>query len=117
MSPKPVEEYPFLEKGPTNDNDLTQLQGHFDNLENHAFEQVRVKSRRKSLDLWHTVRIERSIESQTIEVFFDGKLTLSSEDTTIAWGRIGVGSFDDTARFRHIRIWAKEVRDADGSPW
>jgi hypothetical protein len=39
-------------------------------------------------------------------IFFDGSKSavLSATDTTIKSGRVGVGSFDDTAEFRNIEV-------------
>jgi hypothetical protein len=39
-------------------------------------------------------------------VFVDGGAApiMVATDTTLAWGRAGVGSFDDTAEFRHIVV-------------
>lgn len=69
---------------------------------------------------WHTVRIERGVSApERTEVYFDGATTptVSSSDLTIRWGRLGVGSFDDTARFRALRVWAPETRPAEGNPF
>jgi len=65
---------------------------------------------------WHTVRLERSLASGTIRVFFDDMETpvLETKDTTHGWGRIGFGSFDDSGRFARVRVWAPEVRVASG---
>jgi hypothetical protein len=32
---------------------------------------------------------------------------LSANDTTLQWGRIGVGSFDDTGAFKNLRVTGK----------
>lgn len=55
---------------------------------------------------WHRVRVTRDGTTGRIEVFFDkSKIPiLSAVDTTITSGRVGVGSFDDTAEFRRIRV-------------
>ncbi len=69
---------------------------------------------------WHTVRVERGVHTPEVtEVFFDhgDTPTVSSTDGTLRWGRLGVGSFDDTARFRRIRVWAPETRRAGSSPF
>jgi hypothetical protein len=57
-------------------------------------------------DAWHKLRVIRQTESGKIEVYFDDmtKPVLTAEDKTFASGYIGVGSFDDTGRFRNIRI-------------
>jgi len=58
-------------------------------------------------DNWHTVRLVRDVESGTIEVFFDDRPEpiMTAVDRRLVWGRVGVGSFDDTGRFDDIRLW------------
>lgn len=65
---------------------------------------------------WHKIRLERSLASGTIRVFFDDMETpvLETKDTTHGWGRIGFGSFDDSGRFARVRVWAPETRVASG---
>ncbi|HEV8366645.1 MAG TPA: hypothetical protein VGQ39_01720 [Pyrinomonadaceae bacterium] len=55
---------------------------------------------------WHRVKMVRNGTRGNIEVFFDGSKSavLSAMDTTIKAGRVGVGSFDDTAEFRNIEV-------------
>jgi hypothetical protein len=55
---------------------------------------------------WHRVRLERDPASGRIEVFVDGSTTpaLQATDTTIAAGRVGFASFDETGEFRNIVI-------------
>ncbi len=50
---------------------------------------------------WHTVRIERTVADGRIAVFIDDKPEpiMTAEDKTFVWGRVGVGSFDDTGIF------------------
>jgi len=57
-------------------------------------------------DDWHTVRIRRSQQSGDISVFFDDmkRPVMTANDTTFRWGRVGVGSFDDTSDWTHARI-------------
>ena len=49
-------------------------------------------------DQWHDVKILRNVNDGTIEVYFDdmAKPVMTAKDTTFIWGRVGVGSFDDT---------------------
>ena len=58
--------------------------------------------------VWHRVRLERTSADGAIRVFFDGapSAVLSASDATLPRGRVGLGSFDDTGRFRRIRVWA-----------
>lgn len=58
-------------------------------------------------DEWHTVRLVRDVNKGTIEVFFDYKPDpiMTAVDRRLVWGRVGVGSFDDTGQFDDIRLW------------
>lgn len=58
---------------------------------------------------YHTVRIVRSAEAGSIEVFFDDMLRpiMTAQDSTFSFGRLGVGSFDDLGLFDDIRIWGR----------
>jgi hypothetical protein len=58
-------------------------------------------------DKWHTVRLVRDIKAGIIEVFFDDRAEpiMTAVDDTFKWGRVGVGSFDDTGQFDDIRLW------------
>jgi hypothetical protein len=55
---------------------------------------------------WHRARLVRTPATGRLEVFVDGAAApiMVATDTTLAWGRAGVGSFDDTAEFRHIVV-------------
>ncbi len=57
-------------------------------------------------DDWHTVRVERDVEKGTIEVFFDDgvKPIMTAVDDNFKWGKVGVGSFDDTGQFDEIQL-------------
>ena len=57
-------------------------------------------------DNWHTVRVKRDVEEGTIEVFFDDGIEpiMTAVDHHFKWGKIGVGSFDDTGQFDEIRL-------------
>ncbi len=57
-------------------------------------------------DGWHNVRIARKVKEGLIQVFFDDMKNpaMTAHDTTFSHGRIGVGSFDDTAMFDEVRI-------------
>jgi hypothetical protein len=53
---------------------------------------------------WHRARLVHS--AGRLEVYFDGgtEPLMVAIDTTLAAGRMGVGSFDDTGEFRAIRV-------------
>ena len=55
---------------------------------------------------WHRVRLERNAASGSIAVFFDDEQRpfLTATDRTLAWGRVGVGSFDETGEFRKLEV-------------
>ena len=58
---------------------------------------------------WHRVRLERNVGSGSIAVFFDDNPLpiLSVVDKTLTWGRVGIGSFDETGEFRNIEVVGK----------
>jgi len=55
---------------------------------------------------WHDVRIERDSTSGEIRVYFDDMLNpaMTATDKTFTEGRIGLGSFDDTAEYDNLRV-------------
>jgi hypothetical protein len=88
---------------------------HVDNVHNGIF--VVDDADRKRIDqahgpgrltdqAWHHVRLERNVTTGTIRVFFDNDAApiLSANDRSLAGGRVGVGSFDDTAEFRNFSV-------------
>ena len=62
-------------------------------------------------DEWHHVRVVRNVESGSIEVYFDNmnEPVMTATDTTFAWGRVGIGSFDDTGNFDDILLYGETV--------
>jgi hypothetical protein len=62
-------------------------------------------------DAWHHTRIVRDAKSGKIEVYFDDMKTpvMTAVDKTFTWGRVGVGSFDDTGNFDQIRLYGEKV--------
>jgi len=60
---------------------------------------------------WHDVRIVRNTAHGTISVYFDDMKTpvMTAKDTTFTWGRIGVGTFDDTSQWRDIKLHGQKV--------
>jgi hypothetical protein len=57
-------------------------------------------------DKWHTVRITRDTENGTIAVYYDDMKNpvMAATDKTFRWGRVGVGSFDDTGDWDDFRL-------------
>ena len=59
---------------------------------------------------WHHVRVERSVALERVRVFFDGRSSpvLEARGEALQEGWIGLGTFDDSARFDNLRLWAPE---------
>jgi hypothetical protein len=68
---------------------------------------------------WHRVRIRRSVSDGAIAVYFDDMESpvMTAQDRTFTWGRVGIGSFDDTGRFDNLTLrGARAARPArDGA--
>ena len=63
------------------------------------------------LNIWHKVRIERTVKDGAIKVYFDDmtKPIMRAQNDKFKWGAIGFGSFDDTGRIDNIQIWGPSV--------
>jgi hypothetical protein len=57
-------------------------------------------------DQWHTVRVVHRPADGTIAIYFDDltRPVMTAKDTTFQYGRVGVGTFDDTADWDDIEI-------------
>jgi hypothetical protein len=57
-------------------------------------------------DDWHRVKIVRRVRDGSIAIFFDDMKTpiMTAEDKTFAWGRVGLGSFDDTGNWDDVKL-------------
>jgi hypothetical protein len=57
----------------------------------------------------HHVRLVRGSSTGLIQVYFDDmdKPIMTANDRTFGFGRIGVGTFDDTAQFDSVQVWGK----------
>lgn len=66
------------------------------------------------LGVWHKVRVERTLADGAIRVFFDdmSKPIMVATDTHFDYGLIGFGSFDDTGKVTHVRIWGPGLAPA-----
>ncbi|HWP48741.1 MAG TPA: hypothetical protein VNM22_16415 [Candidatus Limnocylindrales bacterium] len=55
---------------------------------------------------WYTIHLLRKVQTGAIQVYVSDMQTpaLSANDTTLRWGRVGIGSFDDTGAFKNLRI-------------
>ena len=60
-------------------------------------------------DTWHHVRLARQGTTGKVEVYVDDLKTpvMTAEDKTFPTGFVGFGSFDDTGRFRNVRVSQK----------
>jgi hypothetical protein len=58
-------------------------------------------------DKWHKVRVERSIVSRTVNVYFDDMKNpvMTTKNPELVMGYLGFGSFDDSGRIDNIKIW------------
>jgi hypothetical protein len=58
-------------------------------------------------DGWHQVKVKRDAASGLIDVYFDDmkKPVMTAKDTTFAWGRVGVGCFDDTGNWDDVKVF------------
>lgn len=58
---------------------------------------------------WHRIRVRRDVAKATIEVYFDDMLqpVMTTVDNNFLFGRIGIGSFDDTGDFDTVRLWGR----------
>jgi hypothetical protein len=61
---------------------------------------------------YHHARVVRDTKSGKIRVYFDdmNKPAMTAEDKTFLWGRVGVGSFDDTGNIDRVVLWGREVK-------
>ncbi|MEQ8791637.1 MAG: hypothetical protein RIC55_35570 [Pirellulaceae bacterium] len=62
-------------------------------------------------DQWHHVRIRRRTKDGVIEIYFDDmdKPVMTAKDKHFQWGRIGVGTFDDTSDWDDIKLHGVKV--------
>ena len=60
--------------------------------------------------VWHHVRIERSQKLEWVRVWFDGRRDpILEARAALQDGWIGLGTFDDSARFDNLRVWAPRL--------
>jgi hypothetical protein len=55
-----------------------------------------------SADAWHSARLE--CRGKSIRIAVDGKEVIAAEDTTLAAGRIGVGTSEGQVQYRNLRL-------------
>jgi hypothetical protein len=57
-------------------------------------------------DKWHHVKVVRTVADGRIAIYFDDMKTpiMTATDRTFTWGRVGLGSFDDTGNWAHFEL-------------
>ena len=62
-------------------------------------------------DEWHHVRIVRRVSDGTIRIYFDDmqEPVMTAKDDTFKWGRVGLGSFDDTGDWDRFELRGMRV--------
>jgi hypothetical protein len=57
---------------------------------------------------WHHVKLTHDARTGTVDVSVDGQpvAALHAVDLSLSAGKMGVGSFDETAEFKNVRIFA-----------
>ena len=62
-------------------------------------------------DEWHEARVVRDAKEGTIAVYFDDmdEPVMTAKDSTFTWGRVGVGTFDDTGNFDNVQLFGEVV--------
>lgn len=63
-------------------------------------------------DAWHHVRIVRGAGDGKIEIYFDDMKSpvMTATDKNFTWGRVGVGSFDDTSAWDDFKLHGVSVK-------
>ncbi|NOY79632.1 MAG: hypothetical protein GXP31_01375 [Kiritimatiellaeota bacterium] len=66
---------------------------------------------------WHHVRLVRHVKDGRIRVYFDdmAKPIMTAGTTRFTWGRVGIGSFDDTGDFDDITLRGVRATSATSS--
>jgi len=66
-------------------------------------------------DNWHHLQLVRDVKSGEIAVYFDDMQSpvMTATDKTFAWGRVGLGSFDDVGIWDNVKL---RGATADKSP-
>lgn len=60
---------------------------------------------------WHDVKVVRRVSDGTIEIYFDDmkKPVMTACDKTFAWGRVGLGSFDNHGQWDDVKLRGVKV--------
>lgn len=62
-------------------------------------------------DAWHRVKVVRQVSTGLIAVYYDDmeRPVMKATDKTFAWGRIGLGTFDDTGDWDDVKLNGTKV--------
>ncbi len=62
-------------------------------------------------DEWHRVKIVRRVSDGTIEVYYDDmeRPVMKASDKSFTWGRVGLGTFDDTGDWDDVKLYGVKV--------
>jgi hypothetical protein len=68
-------------------------------------------------NVWHKVRLERTLADGGIRVYFDDMTAplMEAKDTTFGAGMLGFGSFDDTGMVDNVKIWSPKAGKTETS--
>ena len=63
-------------------------------------------------DTWHRVKIVRRVSDGSIRVYFDDmeNPVMTATNKRLTWGRIGLGSFDDTGNWDDVTLRGVKVK-------
>jgi hypothetical protein len=63
---------------------------------------------------WHRVKVVRSVEDGTMEVFYDDmdEPFMTAKDTHFTWGQVGLGTFDDNGNWDDFELRGVKVDPA-----
>lgn len=66
-------------------------------------------------DNWHHVKIVRDVADGRIDVYFDDpeRPVMQARNTRFAWGRVGLGSFDDIGDWDDVRLYGNKAESVD----
>lgn len=63
-------------------------------------------------DAWHNVKIVRRVKDGSIAIYFDDMKTpvMTASSDVFQWGRVGVGSFDDTGMWDDVKLYGARAK-------
>jgi len=89
----------------------------------HVFggERVRISSTEgpasfEATDRWYHIEVRWNGTTGRVEASVDGKPVLTAVDLSLNSGKVGIGSFNETADFKSVKIDGTPVRSGTGAP-